>query len=52
MLDSKLYIHCDVDFLYLQAHRTLGLVCYITYNSSSPDSLFVLYNALITSKLE
>jgi len=52
MLDSKLYFHCHVDFVYSQALRTLGLIRYITYNFSSLDCLVVLYNALIRSKLE
>jgi hypothetical protein len=52
MLDSKLYFHCHVDFVYSQALRTLGLIRFITYNFSSLDSLVVLYIALIRSKLE
>jgi hypothetical protein len=52
MLDSKLYFHCHVDFVYSQALRTLGLIRYITYNFSSIDSLVVLYIALIRSKIE
>jgi hypothetical protein len=42
MLDSKLYFHCHVDFVYSQALRTLGLLRFITYNFSSLDSLVVL----------
>jgi hypothetical protein len=52
MVDSKLYFHCQVDFVHSQALRTLGLIRFITYNFSSLDSLVVLYNALIRSKLE
>jgi hypothetical protein len=52
MLDSKLYFHCHVDFVYSQALRILGLVRFITYNFSSLDSLVVLYIALIRSKPE
>jgi hypothetical protein len=33
MLDSKLYFHCYVDFVYSQALRTLQLIRFITYNS-------------------
>jgi hypothetical protein len=52
MLDSKLYFHCHVDFVYSQALRTLGLIRFITYSFSSLDSLVVLYIALIRYKLE
>jgi hypothetical protein len=52
MLDSKLYFHCHIDFVYSQALRALGLTRFITYNLSSLDSLVVLYIALIRSKLE
>jgi hypothetical protein len=52
MVDSKLYFHCQVDFVYSQALRTLGLIRLITYNFSSLDSLVVLYSALIRSKFE
>jgi hypothetical protein len=52
MVDSKLYFHRHVDFVYSQALRTLGLIRFITYNFSSFDTLFVLYIALIRSKLE
>jgi hypothetical protein len=52
MVDSKLYFHCHVDFIYFQAPRTLGLIRFITYNSSSLDSLVVLHIALIRSKLQ
>jgi hypothetical protein len=33
MLESKLYFHSHVDFIFSQALRTFGLTCYITYNS-------------------
>jgi hypothetical protein len=52
MLESKLYFHWRVDFVYSQALRTLGLIRFITYNLSSLDSLVVLYTDLIRSKLE
>jgi hypothetical protein len=52
MLDSKLYFHCQVDFVYSHALSTLGLIRLITYNLSSLDSLVVLHIALIRSKLE
>jgi hypothetical protein len=37
MLDSKLYFHCYVDFIYSQAVMTLELIRFITYNFSSLD---------------
>jgi hypothetical protein len=40
MLDSILYFHCHVDFVYSQEIRALGLIPYITYNFSSLNSLF------------
>jgi hypothetical protein len=52
MVDSKLYFNCHVDFVYSQALSILGLICFITYNFSSSDSLVVLYIVLIRSKLE
>jgi hypothetical protein len=52
MVDSKLYFHCHVDFVYSQALRALGFIRFITYNFSSLDSLVVLYIALIRFKLE
>jgi hypothetical protein len=38
-LNSKLYFHCHVDFVYSQALRALGLIRIITYNFSSLNSL-------------
>jgi hypothetical protein len=52
LVDSKLYFHCHIDFVYSQAVRTLGLIRFITYNFSPLCSLVVLYIALIRSKLE
>jgi hypothetical protein len=46
MLDSKLHFYCHVNYVYSQT----GL-SHVTYNLSSLDSLIVLYNALIRSKL-
>jgi hypothetical protein len=43
---------CHVDFVYSQAFRALQFIRCITYHLSSLDSLLVLYNALIRSKLE
>jgi hypothetical protein len=43
MLDSKLYFHCHVDFVYSQALRTLELTRFITYNFCSLDNLDVSY---------
>jgi hypothetical protein len=52
MLDSKLHFHSHVDYLHSQGLRTLGLIHYIMYNFSSIDSLVVLYNSLVRSRLE
>jgi hypothetical protein len=52
MLDSKFYFHSHVEYVHSQGLRTLGLIRYITYNFSSIDSLVVLYNVLVRSKLE
>jgi hypothetical protein len=52
MLDSKLYFHSHVYYVHSQRLRILGIIRYITYNFSSLDSLVVLYNALVRSKLE
>jgi hypothetical protein len=41
MLDSKLYFHCHVDFVYSQTLRALGLIRYIVNNVSSLDNLIV-----------
>jgi hypothetical protein len=42
MLDSKLHLHCHVDCVHPQALRTLGLICYITYNLSSLDTYYYI----------
>jgi hypothetical protein len=45
ILESKLYSHCHIDFIYSQALKALGLIRYITYNLSSLDST-ILYIVL------
>jgi hypothetical protein len=52
MLNSKLYFHCHVDFVYSQACRASRLIRYIMYKFSSLDCLVVLHNAEIRSKLD
>jgi hypothetical protein len=52
MLDSKLYFHYHAYYVHSQAVRALVLIRYITYNFSPLDSLIVLCNASIGSKLE
>jgi hypothetical protein len=52
MLESKLYFHRRVDYLYSQELKLLGLVRFIVYNFSSLDSLKVWYITLIRSKFE
>jgi hypothetical protein len=51
MLDSKLYVHCHVDYVHSQAVIELGPVRCVTYNFSSLGALIILYDDLITSKL-
>jgi hypothetical protein len=52
MLGSEKYFHCHVAFVYFQALRTSGFICFITYNISHLDSLVVLCNTLNISKVE
>jgi hypothetical protein len=52
MLDSKLHFHSHVDYLHSQGLRALGLIRYIAYNFSFIDTLVVLYNAFVMSRLE
>ncbi|PNF14253.1 hypothetical protein B7P43_G12199 [Cryptotermes secundus] len=49
---SKLYFHNNVDFLYSQCIKLLGFTRSITFRNSSLDCLYVLYLALIRSKLD
>jgi hypothetical protein len=50
--DSKLYFHNYVDILYSECIKLLGLIRLITFRFSSHDCLYVLYLALVRSKLE
>jgi hypothetical protein len=52
MLDSKMYFHCHVNFVYSQELKTLGLTRYVTNNVSSLSCLVISYNPLIGSKLD
>jgi hypothetical protein len=50
--DSKLYFHNHVDFLFSKCIKLLGPIRSITFSFSSLDCLFVLYTALVRSRLE
>jgi hypothetical protein len=51
-LDSKLYFHQHVDYLFSDTITLLGLIRSITFSFSSLDSLMILYSSLVRSKLE
>jgi hypothetical protein len=52
LLDCKLYSHHNIDDIFSQGLKLLGLICYITSSFSTPHSLCVLYTTLVQSKLE
>jgi hypothetical protein len=51
-LDSKIYFHTHVDYVFSQSVRMLGLIRTIAYSFSTLDSSFILYITLVRSKLE
>ncbi|PNF20040.1 hypothetical protein B7P43_G05817 [Cryptotermes secundus] len=51
-IDAKLYFHDQVNYIFSQCAKLLGLVRNITYNFSSLDCMFSLYTTLVRSKLE
>jgi hypothetical protein len=51
MLDSELYFHRYVEYLYSYALKLPGPVRFITYNFYSMDNLKVLYIAFIGQRL-
>lgn len=51
-LDLKLYFHQDVDSMFSQAIKFLGLVHTITFPCVSLDSLLILYFALVKSQFK
>jgi hypothetical protein len=50
--DTKLYFHNHVDFIFSECMKLLGLIHSITFRFSSLNSLYVLYQTLVRSKLE
>jgi hypothetical protein len=51
-IDSKLYFHCHVDYIFSQSIKLLGLIRNITFSFSTLDSLLILYFSLVRPKLE
>jgi hypothetical protein len=51
-LDSKLYFHNHVDFIFAEYIMLLGLIRSITFRFSSLHCLYVLYFTLVRSRLE
>jgi hypothetical protein len=45
ILDTKLYFHPHVDYIFSQALKLLGLIHAITFSFSSIDSFFMSYFA-------
>jgi hypothetical protein len=52
LLDCKLYFHLHIDYILSQGLKMLGLIRYITSSFSTLESLLVLYNLLVRSKVE
>ena len=52
LLDSKLYFHSHVDYLFSTSIKMLGLIRVITYNFNNIHCLITLYKSIIRSKLE
>jgi hypothetical protein len=52
LLDCKLYFHQHYDYIFSQGLKMFGLIRYITSSFSILDSLLVLYNIPVRSKLE
>jgi hypothetical protein len=51
-IDSKLYFHFHVDYIFSQSIKLLGLIRNITFSFSTLDSLLILYFSLVRPKLE
>jgi hypothetical protein len=51
-VNSKLYFHNHVDFLFSKCIKLLGLIRFIALRFSPLDCLYVLYFTLMRSKLE
>jgi hypothetical protein len=52
LLDCKLYFRWQINYIFSQSLKMLGLIRYITSSFSTLDSLLVLYNTLVHSKIE
>jgi hypothetical protein len=46
-IDSKLYFHSHVDYIFSQSIKLLGLIHNITFSFSTLDSLLILYFLLV-----
>jgi hypothetical protein len=51
-IDSKLYFHSHVDYIFSQSIKLFGLVRNITFSFSTLDSLLISYFSLVRPKLE
>jgi hypothetical protein len=51
-LDSKLYFHDHVSFIFSRCIMLLGLVRSVIFNSLSLECMFTLYFTLVKSKVE
>jgi hypothetical protein len=52
LLDCKLYFHQNINYIFSQSLKMLGLIRYITSSFFTLDSLLVLYSTLVRSKTE
>jgi len=50
LIDTKLHFHQQVDNIFSQAIRLLGLIRNVTFLCSSPHSLLTLYSTLVRPK--
>jgi hypothetical protein len=51
-IDSKLYFHSHVDYIFSQSIKLLGFISNITFSFSTLDSLLILCFSLVRPKLE
>jgi hypothetical protein len=52
LLNTKLYFHTRVDHIDAQGLQMSGLIYYVTSSVSTIDRLFIIYCALVRSKLQ
>jgi hypothetical protein len=50
--DSKLHFHNNVDYVFSECIKMLGLIRSITYRFSSLECLYVIYFTLVRPRLE